>query len=236
MKPFNWSELTRNIIISYITSLENKLTRKKISILDLHKIVSRELKSKIPIKIKKKFNCKIIQHDVTVGGYYRCSDDQLNLKSINLVFTYHNRYDWIKIDKCQLINLGKVIADTILHEIIHMRQYRKRNFEYPNSFKSLSKNYKERKNQEYLGNLDEIDAYSFNIACDLLDQFNNNKNKVLNYLNNSKIYENQITLQMYLETFKYNHKVIKQLKNRIIKYIPNALEGKPYKNKDWIWY
>jgi len=41
---------------------------------------------------------------------------------------------------------------------------------------------------------------------------------------------------MYLKAFDYNHdhKIIKRLKKRVIRYLPNAELGRPYRTADWI--
>jgi hypothetical protein len=41
---------------------------------------------------------------------------------------------------------------------------------------------------------------------------------------------------MYLEAFDQNHQhpIIRRLKQKVIRYFPNAIDGKPYRNKDWI--
>jgi hypothetical protein len=236
MKNFDWSTLDRNTVISYILSLKNKLTNKKISISKFHRIISMELKSKLPIKIRKLYDNKVELNDVKIGGQYEYLKDQQGLRSINLFFYYNNKKDYFILDKDILLELAKTISDVVLHEIIHMRQYRRRNFKYLPNYISKSDNYQQKKNQEYLGNPDEIDAYGFNIACDLLDKFDNNQQRIIKYLNKIKHNNTIFSWAMYLEVFGYKHRIIQRLKKRIIKYIPHAKEGRPYRNKDWIWY
>lgn len=237
MKPFDWSTLDRNSLISYILSLSKILIRKKISILDFHKLISTTLKSKLPIKIQKVYNNRVSKHDFHIGGFYEFDKDQAGLKSINLMFQFNNKNDFLKFNKFNIVDVAKSIADTILHEIIHMRQYRRRNFRCLSNYNSKAKNFFKKRNQEYLGNPDEVDAYSFNIACDLLDKFNNQK-YIMKYLNKSKDFDTNTQWVMYLEAFDYdhNHKIIQRVKKKIIKYIPNAIKGKPYNNKKWIYY
>ncbi len=236
MKHFDWSTLDRNTLISYILSLSKVLICKKISILEFHRLISTTLKSKIPIKIQKSYSNKVYKNDFHIGGYYEYDQDQKGFKAINLVFCFNNKNDFLKFDEFNILDIAKSIADTILHEIIHMRQYRRRNFKFISNYNSESKNFLKKRNQEYLGNTDEIDAYSFNIACDLLDKFNDEKT-IIKHLNRSKHIDN-IQITMYLEAFNYDHThtIIQRLKKRIIKYIPHALKGKPYNNKNWIYY
>ena len=98
---------------------------------------------------------------------------------------------------------------------------------------------RKRNEQIYLGNSDEIDAYSFNIACQLLDRFGEDKTSIVNYLNtdlNDKRLKKD-GFRMYLDAFDHNHshRVIRKLKKKVMNYIPNAEEiAKPYKTSDWL--
>lgn len=237
MKTFDWSTLNRDLLVSYTLSLSKILLRKKISVVDFYNLISKTLKSKLPVKIQKLYSIKISKNDFHIGGFYEYDRDQQGLKSINLVFYFNNNNDLLKFNKYNIVDVAFSIADTILHEMIHMRQYRRRNFRFLSDYNSKSINFFKRKNQSYLGNTDEIDAYAFNISCYLLDRFEKNQKQIIKYLNKLKNTDtNQWT--MYLETFDHNHNhtIIQRLKKRIIKYIPHALEGKPYNNKNWIYY
>ena len=70
-----------------------------------------------------------------------------------------------------------------MHELIHMRQYRRRKFKVLPDYASNADKTEQRDEQSYLGNSDEIDAYSYNIACELMDKFKYDTAKVVNYLN-----------------------------------------------------
>ena len=131
------------------------------------------------------------------------------------------------------------IADTIMHEVIHMRQYRRRNFKDIPGYYSTASLAKKRNEQVYLGHDDEIDAYSFNIACQLLDRFSGNRKEIANYLNkdfgDKRLKKDGF--KMYMDTFDHDHghRVIRKLKKKVINYLPNAEElGKPYKTSDWL--
>jgi hypothetical protein len=130
------------------------------------------------------------------------------------------------------------IADTILHEIMHMRQYRRRKFKILPDYASTAEKTEQRAEQEYLGCSDEVDAYSFNIACELMDKFKYDPVQVIQYLNEDQkgLRRRHNSWRMYLKAFDHNHDhtIIKRLKKKIIKYLPRAINGKPYRNKDWI--
>jgi hypothetical protein len=130
------------------------------------------------------------------------------------------------------------IADTILHEIIHMRQFRRRNFKELPDYASNAEKSKIREEQEYLGCSDEIDAYGFNIACELIDKFGKNKRQIVNYLNENQKGKKRRhnSWRMYLKAFEHdhNHPILQRVKKKVVRYLPAAEAGKPYRNKDWI--
>jgi hypothetical protein len=95
-----------------------------------------------------------------------------------------------------------------------------------------------RQEQSYYGCTDEIDAYSFNIACELLDKFKGNSDLATAYIGKThrRGHLKSNSLRSYLKVFEYNHNhlIIKRLKKRVIRYMLHAAQGKPYRNKEWI--
>jgi hypothetical protein len=145
----------------------------------------------------------------------------------------------VNLTKQRFNKLCYTIADTILHEIIHMRQFRRRKFKNLPDYPSNASRSAQREEQSYIGNSDEIDAYSFNIACELMDQFNNDQLKIIKYLNLDQkgSRANFNTWKMYLRAFdhEHDHPIIKRVKKKVIRYLPLAEVGKPYRNQDWIF-
>jgi hypothetical protein len=131
-----------------------------------------------------------------------------------------------------------LFADTILHELMHMRQYRSRKFKELPDYASTAEKTEQREEQEYLGNPDEIDAYSFNIACELMDKFKGDEQQVIKYLSEDQkgLRRRHNSWRMYLKAFNHdhNHIIIKRVKSKVIRYLPQSRIGKPYRNKDWI--
>ena len=146
----------------------------------------------------------------------------------------------LKINKSRFWRICMGFADTMLHEIIHMRQYRRREFKQLPDYASNASRDSQREEQSYLGCSDEIDAYGFNIACELLDKNNTNLKAVIKHLNIDQkgLRKKYDSWRMYLKAFNHdhNHIIIKRLKKKIIRYLPAAVIGKPYRNKDWICY
>lgn len=235
---FNWSALNRETIVSFLFELYPKLVKKDLSILRFHKILSTQLKKLAPLKIKRNTNFKIKSNQIWVGGTYYSDYDQEKQKSIEIVLEYCLFDEQIYITPTKFKTMCYTIADTVLHELIHMRQYRRRNFKVLPDYASNAEKQEKRLEQSYLGCSDEIDAYSFNIACELLDKFNGNTKKIVNYLNEDQKRKNRKhnSWRMYLKAFNHDHShpIIRRVKKKVIRYIPHAIIGKPYRNKEWI--
>ena len=236
---YDWSSLNRESLLSIISSAGKEIIGFKHTPLDLTKIIRTKFRSSnIPVKIKTTFEGRDLKEDVWVSGLYDSDLDKTGKKAITLIFNYTNRYEKIKLSYHQFRKLCYNIIDITFHEIIHLRQYRRRNFKDIPGYSSTAELYRKRQVQEYLGDPDEIDAYSFNIACELYDYYRQDYKSMLKYLNSDlRDGRKRDTLyRMYLYTFDFDHNntVVKKLKKKIAYYIPYAVLGKPYKTSDWL--
>jgi len=235
---FNWAGLTRETIAGFIYSLYPNIVGRTLTIQQIHTKLSTQLKKIAPLKIKREFDPKIEQNQIWVGGAYYSDLDQEKTKCIEIVFAYPVVDDTICMTPKRFKSMCLNIADTLLHEMIHMRQYRRRKFKILPDYESTANRTKVRLEQEYLGSSDEIDAYAFNIACEMIDKFKGDYDSIIDYLN-----ENQKGKQrrhnswrMYLKAFEHdhNHPIVQRVKKKVVRYLPLAYVGKPYRNKDWI--
>lgn len=235
---FDWSKIDRISIISILWPIYKELTQQKISVFKFYKTISKELKKYLPIITSCMHDINISKGLVFIGGTYYSFKDQENKNSISLDLFFNNKKDKLFLTNRNFKNICTSIADTILHEIIHMRQYRRRNFKILPEYASTADKKEKNQQQSYLGCSDEIDAYGFNIACELLDKFNYDEKKVIKYLDQHQKNKNRKfnSWRMYLIAFDHdhNHKIIKRLKKKVIRYLPHAVDGRPYRNKDWI--
>ena len=234
---FDWSLLDRKDLVRFFYLINSELCEKRLSISKFHKILSKHLKSKVPVIITKRIIKYGKQNELCVGGtYYSCSD-KAKKRCIEILLWY-SADKTITLSKKEYKQICMQIADTILHEIMHMRQHRRRKFKILPDYSSNAESGIQRREQEYLGNTDEIDAYSFNIACSLHDKFKGNIKKTVAYLDSKRrpYSKSNWGWAMYLEAFdyKHNHPIIRRLKQKVLRYLPNAAEGKPYRSKDWI--
>ena len=235
---FDWSLLNRKYISDFIFSIAPSVTTIDISIDEIHKKISARIKQVCPVKIKKSFIFSIGKEAMWIGGNYDYVSDKMRKKCIVVELAYPIKTDILYITKIRFRSICNAIADTIFHELIHMRQYRRRKFNYIHEYNSIASTQKLRIEQTYLGCNDEIDAYAFNIACELTDKFKGDCIKISNYLDENQSHKKRIrgSWFTYLKAFEHDHShvVLQKLKRKIVNYLPNAKKGKPFSDKKWI--
>ena len=234
---FDWSTLDRTTIVNHVLLSKPILVGDKLTVDKVHTTLSHNLKKLAPFKIKKVFNYNVDPGHVYIGGSYYSYLDREYDRCIEISLCYFDPETKITLSNRQLKQIGILIADTVLHEIIHMRQYRRRQFKSIPDYVSKADRSDIRKEQEYLGSSDELDAYAFNIACEMHSKFKGNAKFIAKYLDKPlKNHKYKHTWRIYLNAFEYNHNhpIIKKLKKKIMYYLPMAEIGKPYKSKDWI--
>ena len=130
-------------------------------------------------------------------------------------------------------------ADVFMHELIHMRQFRSRNFKAIPGYQSKAELARDRKEQNYYGDRDEMGAYAFNTACELLDRFGYNPTRIIRYLDGFECsrHKNSWWYQ-YMKTFDWNHNhpIIRRMRNLVLRQLENAYLGKPFKTTDHLTY
>jgi hypothetical protein len=155
--------------------------------------------------------------DINFTATYDSDLDSMNRPCIELFIVYSTLDEILIIDDDTFDVITKRLCDSISHEQIHQRQSRSRYWEDPFDYDSDDA-------VKYLSNKDEIDAYSYNIANELLDYADSQT--VLTLLQNpNKInIEHSVNLWSYLETFDYdyNNPVIKRLIQKIVKVLPQV--------------
>jgi hypothetical protein len=238
LSKFDWSILDRDGLADLFWYIYPEVTGKDITVAQFHNKLSKHIKKYLPIKVTKRRDPKVEFNWTYVGGTYYSDLDKSRQRCIELLLVYNTFQDKINMPARRYHRMCYSMADTILHELMHMRQYRRRKFKDLPDYASTAEKTEQRQEQEYLGNSDEIDAYSFNIACELMGKFKNNPNQVIKYLNEDQkgLRRRHNGWRMYLKAFDHNHDhpIIKRTKKKIIKYLPHAVIGKPYRNKDWI--
>ena len=235
---YDWSSLDRQSLFDLMYLVKDQVQGKPIKVNKFHSIVSKHIKSFLPIRSCKGMDAEAPKGHVLVGGTYHSYYDKERKKSIDLCIDYNPTDKVILMSRLSFNRFCTGVADSILHEIIHMRQFRRRKFKSIPYYTGTAEKSKQRKEQSYLGDADEIGAYSFNIACELNDKFKGNTKKVIEYLNESRRIKlkGKNSWTMYLRAFDYNHnhEIIKRVKKRVMYYVTRNQLNKPFQSKDWI--
>lgn len=157
---------------------------------------------------------KTLQDEIFfANGYYDPTDDQDGERCIELIITHNFAKDQIWYGD-QIRQLLIQVYDTVVHELRHQKQYRKRQFKIG---KDRGSGYK-----DYLADPEEVDAYSINIAIELCRSLG--KTRALRYLHNVdklsrfKIKNNFVSpcLAMYRAEFPNSaDPIIKELSKKI---------------------
>lgn len=239
-KPFNWSLLTRNVLYSMLNAVQSKIVDKNLTVEQLHSLMSKHIKRHLPIKVRLDRDPKNDKGYVYVGGtYYSTLDQSHRPRYIEIIFSYNSDQKRFRLSRHRWQRLCSLFADTMLHEIIHTRQYRSRNFKAIPGYESTAYYAKNRREQNYYGDTDEIGAFSYNIACDLYDKFGSNYSLAAKYLDSNQYRRHKrTTFYKYMETFEHdhNHPIIQRIKRKALSHLPNAEIGKPFRTTNYLTY
>lgn len=238
-KPFNWSVLDRASLYTMLYTLKSAIVDQEMHVNALQKLLRSHIKLHLPIKVTMRKNRSYQPKQVYIGGTYYADNDISEKQHIEIIFGYSAVQKTIKITNVKWKRMCLLFADTILHEIIHLRQYRSRSFKDIPGYLSTVHYARDRKEQEYYGHKDEMGAFAFNIACELYDQFGNNFDTAKSYLDSNLVKKRKKTSWYKIfKTFEYNHNhpVIRSIKKKIIRNLPYAKIGKPFKTDKHLTY
>jgi hypothetical protein len=239
-QDFNWSQLDRDNLYSMLYSAGRDIVGKKTPVKLLHKHLGSHIKSCLPVSIKKwQYDPKQDRGFPYIGGSYDSVKDTTGKKRfIEIVLSYHPADKEVKISEYRWTRLCSLFADTILHEVIHMRQYRSRNFKDIPGYESTAYYHKQRMDQEYYGHRDEMGAFSFNIACELLDKFGYDPASIHMYMDTLSSRTKKGTFTKFLATFDWNHNhaKVRQMKQKVMKQLQYAAIGRPFKTTTHLTY
>lgn len=236
---YNWSELDRTSLYSMFYSLNKQVVGKRLSSEQIHRKIRKHLKGQLPIRIKKCIDSKIEKNHVYTGGCYYSDRDYHSKASIEINYSYHPDTESLKLTNYKWSKLSRRFADVMLHEIIHMRQFRARNFKSLPGYQSTAASTKERKEQEYYGDTDEMGAFAFNIACEMLDVFGYDPTAISQYMDSKQVNRNKNSWwYQYLKVFNWNHdhQIIRRMKRKVLLQLENAYYGKPFRTTTWLTY
>lgn len=239
-KAFNWSLLDRATLYSMLYKLKNELVDKRLPIEKITSILSKHIKHHLPIKVTSSRYREAKKGEIWMGGVYHSDLDRKGYtRFIEVQLAYPETVQTMKLSEYRWARICTVFADVVLHEIIHTRQFRARNFKPIPMYQSTAYYAKDRKEQEYYGDRDEMGAHSFNMAQDMLDKFGWDTKSITEYLDNTpKRIKRPHGWQRFLKTFDWdhNHPKVRQMKRKIMNQLEYAQIGKPFKTSDHLTY
>ena len=239
-QAFNWSLLNRDTLYSMLYSLKPEIVDKRLPISEITGIVSKHIKAHLPIKIRSYRHRPVKKGEVWIGGAYYSDDDKQGKKRfIEIELDFPTTADTMKTSLYRWERVCTLFADTILHEIIHIRQYRARNFKDIPGYESTAYYAKDRAWQEYYGHRDEMGAHSFNLAQDMIDKFGVDPKAIRECLDSKvpkRVRPNG--WGRFMKSFDYDHAhpKVRQMKHKIMTQLENAWHGKPFKTPNYLTY
>jgi hypothetical protein len=149
-------------------------TKQGLSFPKLMNQVRREFKlSNIDIKLTTTRDKTLNEDCVYVNGYYDPEDDKEHECAIELIIVHNFPKELVWYPNHSTLILTQIF-DTVVHELRHQRQYRKRKFKVGPE--------RGQGHKEYLADPDEVDAYSISIATELVRSLG--RTRALRYLHN----------------------------------------------------
>lgn len=177
------------------------------------------------VDVKHAETAQVEPNDIELNGYYDGGLDEFGDIPIELYLITNPMIDISLIDNNQFDLISRKIADTLSHEVIHMKQYRARDF-----LEVETVGYSEYEEEEfdeeeesrlYLSSPDEINAYAYNIANELLDRHEYPQVlEKLNKVTDIQI-EDSVNLWAYIRAFDKDtqHPVIRRLIKQVYKSV-----------------
>ena len=211
---------TRKEVLDILEDIKPKIVNQFLSVDELVQDLGVFIGQRFNIDVKHAEAGQVDQNDIELNGYYDGGLDEVGDTAIEVYLITNPMQDVIIIDAEQFDIIARKIADTLSHEVIHMSQFRARDFlEVERIEYSDIEEDEEEDERGYLSSPDEINAYAYNIANELLEK--NALPVVLQKLNRLKdiSIEDSLNLWAYVNAFEKNtnHPVLKRLIKKVYK-------------------
>lgn len=162
---------------------------------------------------------EVESNDVDFNGFYDSGLDENGDPSVEIYIVTNPHDNFIILDNESFDTIMRRLADSIIHELIHMKQSRARDWLEVENMAYAQVEDEIEEAQLYLSAYDEIDAYAYNIACELLEKCDLATSlKKLEKATAIQINDSQ-NLWAYVNTFgkEVDHPVLKRLIKRVYK-------------------
>lgn len=212
---------TRKEILEILEELKPNIVNQFLTIDEFIQNYGVFIGTRFNVDVKHAEASQIEPNDMDLNGYYDGGLDEFGDIPIEVFLITNPMQDVIVLDNDQFDIISRRIADTLSHEVIHMKQYRARDFLEVETVGYIDIEDEDEENRYYLSSPDEINAYAYNIANELLDR--HEITTVLEKLNrvSSIQIEDSINLWAYVQAFEKNtnHPVIKKLVKQVYKQV-----------------
>ena len=214
-KPYAYKKLR-----SYLEAMEPDIVGQRLDKYKLVSLIDNALDiSRIEVDFENTSRVPKDEINMNAGysqGIDKWKDPDMYPTTLTLLFNDKQRtYSFSKEGFDELVNR---ISDAIGHERIHQGQARKRKLQHPGSeYTGPGKGKTER---DYLGKPDEVEAFSYNIASELLRR--HDKETIINAFRTGdlSILKDSINFVAYLASFEdTDNKTMRKLINKILKYV-----------------
>jgi hypothetical protein len=215
---------TRKDVLEILEDIKPHVVDRFFSVDELVQDLGMFIGQRFNIDVKHAEASQVDQNDIELNGYYDGGLDEAGDVPIEVYLITNPMQDVMIIDNSQFNLIARKIADTISHEVIHMSQFRARDFLEVEriEYTDVDEDYEEDE-RWYLSSPDEINAYAYNIANELLDK--HDLPVVMEKLNKIKeiSIEDSINLWSYVNAFEKNtsHPVMRRLIKKVYKSLLN---------------
>lgn len=216
---------TRKEVLEIFEDIKPSIVNQFYAVDELIQDLGQFIGNRFNIDVKHAETAQVDQNDIELNGYYDGGLDEVGDIAIEIFLITNPMQDVMLLDEKQFDSITRKIADTLSHEVIHMQQFRARDFLEVEKWEFGGDSYEEEEydedeeNRWYLSSPDEINAYAYNIANELLDR--NSYSQVIEKLNKVKdiAIEDSVNLWAYVNAFSkdVNHPVLRRLIKKVYK-------------------
>lgn len=154
---------------------------------------------------------------ININAYYDPDLDERKKVAIELVLVTNPNENYLRWEYSDWLFFCNQVADCLAHEMIHMKQFRAREFEdvsvrHASAFNEVTDT------KSYFSDPDEIEAYAFNIAQELKEH----GDPFIKISDVKKIsIKDSVNLWAYINTFDNDpkHPTIKRLLKKVYKHL-----------------
>lgn len=151
--------------------------------------------------------------NILISGFYEQELDSKQSPVIVIMLNFHPDQIWIDLSRLDWHKLAFDIAECLGHEQVH---HKNRNHRH-RAYHSRCRDQYRKDEQEYLGNSDEINAYGFSIAADILVHLQGRYDQ----RGNADMYK------IYKKVFANDIKIMQQLDQRVQQHLARLIRHRP---------